>query len=304
MEYTLEHLNLDLRKASLYAENAIAAFNITIDETAVCESAAESDIIITEAEEGLGIKVKMAIKKIVDSIKKFFTSLIEKIKGIFNKKNEDSVKKAISGNPAVGKVKIDVTNIKEIESYCGKRYLLRAKLVKKCKAGTLTQDEFDKIVADHDALGDKMKKVGIISVSVAAAAGLIFGGVKLVSKIAGKGKDAMADAKGSNNVKTAELVAQGESQDAQAEASAKTNIFKKIVSAIKSIPKKISGINDKLKYTHSLQKAVKARDNMLKKTNMDDVPDPLEYSKLNADEYYDNASAIDDFDLTDTFFDI
>ena len=143
MEYTLERFELDMRKVDLYVENAVAAFNITADEASLYSESTEYDLIMTEASDGLGAKIKAAFTKIIESIKKFFAGLIEKIRSIFTKSDETKIKKAVAANPQIGKQKVDIDDIKSIEKWCGKRKILCAKLVKKAKAGTLTQDEFD-----------------------------------------------------------------------------------------------------------------------------------------------------------------
>lgn len=293
-EYTLEHLNLDLRKANLFVENAIAAFNITVDETALCESADESELILTEAGDGLGLKIRMAIQKIIESVKKFFNNLIAKIKSIFTKSNEDSVKRALKENPDVGKIKIDIENPKEIEALCGKRFILRAKVMKKYKAGTLTEEEFEKMVEEHDALGKKMGVVGIITVSVLAAAGLVFGGMHILKKTKNEGDSTVGELKGVAKIKAAmssmatkvsSFFARGASEDSKQEGTTKVNIFKRIANAVKG------GLKSMKSKVGSL---------LHKNKSISDTP-------IVGDDVIDvevEESVYDDFDPTDTFFDI
>lgn len=238
MEYTLENFELDMRKVDLYVENAVAAFNITVDEASLYSESTEYDLIVTEASDGLGAKIKAAFAKIIESIKKFFTNLIDKVKSIFTKDAETKIKKGLAANPEIGKQKIDITDIKSIEQWCGKRKILRSKLIKKCKAGTLTQEEFEKTVEQMDAMKSKMKTVGVIVASVAAAAALVTGGV-LIVKHKKAGAEEVANTKslangeaGTMGVNVAQVNAQAAAEDAETVTKGHTNIFKKVIGAI------------------------------------------------------------------------
>ena len=304
MEYTLERFELDMRKVDLYVENAVAAFNITADEASLYSESTEYDLIMTEASDGLGAKIKAAFDKIIESIKKFFTNLIEKIKSIFTKDAETKVKKVIASNPELGKQSIEIVDIKSIQQYCGKRKILCANLVKKFNAGTLTQDEFDKTVQQMDDLKNKAKTVGKIAVPVIAALALIGGVAVVVNDFKKDGNETLgfvkkikADYNKAMSVEIARMEADLSTNVAQETASAKTSIWKTILVNIKHPIK--SAID---------RKVVKNRDAAFNDyLNGGSVSPMSPASKLPMDDEdynFDSADDLYDFDLTDTFFDI
>ena len=290
MEYTLERFELDMRKVDLYVENAIAAFNITADEASLYSESTEYDLIMTEASDGLGAKIKAAFTKIIESIKKFFAGLVEKIKSIFTKSEETKVKKAVAANPQVGKEKVAIDDIKSIEKWCGKRKILCAKLVKKAKAGNLTQDEFDKTVEQMDAMEAKIKSIGKIAVPVTVALAAFGGGAFVMAQIkkhreeGTTGVSDLNDGDGNTlKVKVAQLWASVCTKTAAAFVKAKTATFAAIKNVIGKLRKK--------------------------KTSEDEDYDDEIYFDDEADdgspeEVLESVYDSYDFDLTDTFFDI
>ena len=175
MEYIIEQFDIDMRKASLYSKNAYAQYEFAIEE-AFLESGDlyDTEYIITEAAGSLIEKIKAVFKKIIEAIKKFFQGLFEKIKSIFTSDKETAIKEAIEKNPQIKNEKVQVPDIKEINEVCGKRFILRKKMIAEGNKGTLTRDKFNQMIEHHEALGKKMKTVAIITVTVAALAGGIF----------------------------------------------------------------------------------------------------------------------------------
>lgn len=176
MEYIIEQFNIDMRKASLYSKNAYAQYEFVIEE-AFLESGDlyDTEYIITEAAGNLIEKIRAVFKKIIEAIKKFFQGLFEKIKSIFTSDKEAAIKEAIEKNPQIKNEKVQVPDIKEINEVCGKRFILRKKMIAECNKGTLTRDKFNQMIEHHEALGKKMKTVAIVTVTVAALAGGIIG---------------------------------------------------------------------------------------------------------------------------------
>lgn len=310
MEYTLERFELDMRKVDLYVENAVAAFNITADEASLYSESTEYDLIMTEASDGLGAKIKAAFSKIIQAIKKFFSGIIEKVKSVFTKGDETKVKQIIASSPEVGKQKIEVDDIKAIENFCGKRKVLCAKLVKKAKAGTLTQDEFDKTVQQMDALEEKVKSVGKIAIPVTAALALVGTAVAVISHFKKHGTETLTDTKElddseptSLKVKVAEKVAETNTKAAQARLrfkvvtweKIKTTTFRRVVNNVKN-RKVLDSKNDQVLNAK--------RDTYGGSIGIS--PDATDHDKISAlhGESTDDFSDFDDFDLTDTFFDI
>lgn len=325
MEYTLERFELDMRKVDLYVENAVAAFNITADEASLYSESTEYDLIMTEASDGLGAKIKAAFTKILESLKKFFSGLIEKVKSIFTKNDEAKVKKIVASNPELGKQKIAVDDIKSIEKWCGKRKVLCAKLVKKAKAGTLTQDEFDKTVQQMDAMEAKIKSIGKIAIPVIAALAVLGTGGAIIARL----KKEHGDGAGGVNevskdgstlkVKVAQLWASVCTKTAQVFTSAKMGTL----AAIKKVfGRKKKGGNPTLDgedwndYEWVTQDDDDDSTYSVGNVMREDKKKKIEKYKDAADEYaaavaggysvndYNSADDLDDFDLTDTFFDI
>ena len=190
MEYIIEQFDIDMRKASLYSKNAYAQYEFAIEE-AFLESGDLNDpeYIITEAAGNLIEKIKAVFKKIIEAIKKFFQGLFEKIKSIFTSDKEAAIKEAIEKNPQIKNEKVQVPDIKEINEVCGKRFILRKKMIAECNKGTLTRDKFNQMIEHHEALGKKMKTVAIVTVTVAALAG----GIIAISKTIGNNSKHVED---------------------------------------------------------------------------------------------------------------
>lgn len=304
MEYTLERFELDMRKVDLYVENAVAAFNITADEASLYSESTEYDLIMTEASDGLGAKIKAAFTKIIESIKKFFAGLVEKIKSIFTKSEETKVKKAVAANPQIGKQKVDIDDIKSIEKWCGKRKILCAKLVKKAKAGTLTQDEFDKTVEQMDAMEAKIKSIGKIAVPVTVALAAFGGGAFVMAQIkkhreeGTTGVSDLNDGDGNTlKVKVAQLWASVCTTTAAAFVKAKTATFGAIKSVLGKLRKKKPSEDKEFDNDTYLDDEVDNRSASLMS--------PVSTVQMGDDDYnFDSADDLYGFDLTDTFFDI
>lgn len=190
MEYIIEQFDIDMRKASLYSKNAYAQYEFAIEE-AFLESGDlyDTEYIITEAAGNLIEKIKAVFKKIIEAIKKFFQGLFEKIKSIFTSDKEAAIKEAIEKNPQIKNEKVQVPDIKEINEVCGKRFILRKKMIAECNKGTLTRDKFNQMIEHHEALGKKMKTVAIVTVTVAALAG----GIIAISKVIGNNSKHVED---------------------------------------------------------------------------------------------------------------
>ena len=334
MEYTLERFELDMRKVDLYVENAVAAFNITVDEASLYSESTEYDLIVTEASDGLGAKIKAAFDKIIESIKKFFTNLIEKVKSIFTKDTEGKIKKIIATDPATGKQKIEIVDIKSIQDYCGKRKILCSKLVKKFEAGTLTQDEFDKTVQQMDALKQKSKTVGKVAATVAAALAVIGGGAAIISHLKKTGGDDIGVVKKIKQkyndavaVKLAQLEAETSTDSAQEETKAKTSILKTAWNAIRHpIDSRVTKaaaaqyetnrrnkmgaqLTDKLMAGYGRSTGTPIGNAKLTDITAERKAAEERDARLNAENirYYhsqDSADDLLDLDLSDTFFDI
>lgn len=167
MGYTFENYSIDMKKVKIFSETAYAEYEFAIEE-AVLDGADSYDIsdVVTESARDLLNKIKAVFKKIIESIKKFFVNLFEKIKSIFTKKKEDVVEQAIAEHPEILKEKVQVPDLNEINSYCGKRFMLRRKLVKEFKAGSLTRDKFDQIVAQHQSLGQRLRNCKAVTVTL------------------------------------------------------------------------------------------------------------------------------------------
>lgn len=198
MDYTLERFNLDMRKVNLFAETAYSEYAFTVEETFMDESVNDYEVeaVIAEAAGGLLSKIKAAFAKIIESIKKFFTNLIEKVKNFFAGNKEEKLKKMVSDNPALAKQKVQVPNIKEIEEVCGKRAILRKKMIAEYEKGTLTRDKFDKMLEDSEKLGKRLKTVGVITVAIGAIVGGAFGFSKLNAHLKDKKQEACDDVNG------------------------------------------------------------------------------------------------------------
>lgn len=185
MDYTLERFNLDMRKVNLFAETAYSEYAFTVEETFMDESVNDYEVeaVITEAADGLLSKIKAAFAKIIESIKKFFANLIEKVKNFFAGNKEEKLKKMVSDNPTLAKEKVEVPNVKEIEEVCGKRAILRKKMMDEYRKGTLTRDKFEQMKEQSDKLGKRLKTVGVVTLAIGAVVGSAFGATKLIQKL-------------------------------------------------------------------------------------------------------------------------
>lgn len=185
MDYTLERFNLDMRKVNLFAETAYSEYAFTVEETFMDESVNDYEVeaVITEAADGLLNKIKAAFAKIIESIKKFFANLIEKVKNFFAGLQEGKLKGILSKNPAIAKKKVQVPDVKEIEEVCGKRAILRKKMLAEYKKGTLTRDKFEQMKEQSDKLGKRLKTVGAVTLAIGAVVGSAFGATKLIQKL-------------------------------------------------------------------------------------------------------------------------
>ena len=182
MEYITEQFNLNMRKAIFYSKNAHMQYEFVVEEASL-ESPEVANHIINEAAGVLVERVKEVFNKIIEAIKRFFNSLIEKVKSFFNGNKEEKIKKAVQNNPALAKEKVEVPDIKEIEAVCGKRAMLRKKMIAEYKAGKLTRDRFNELVEQNEKLGKRLKTVGVVTLAIGVVIGGAFAASKLIPKL-------------------------------------------------------------------------------------------------------------------------
>lgn len=198
MEFITEQFNIDMRKVDLYSKNAYMEYEFACEE-AFLESPDDVEYIITEAGENLLEKIGNAFKKIIETIRKFFTNLIEKVKSVFTTDKEEKIKRALQDNPELAKVKVEVPNLKEIEDVCGKRAILRKKMITEYNRGTLTRDKFNQMLEQSEKLGKRLKTVGVVTATIGTIAAVGFGASKIIDKIKNKQNQVENDVTGLQN---------------------------------------------------------------------------------------------------------
>lgn len=166
MGYTFESYSIDMKKVRMFSETAYAEYEFAVEEAILDGMSYDISEVVTESAKDLLNKIKAVFKKIIESIKKFFVNLFEKIKSIFTKNKEAVIEKAVEEHPEVLREKVQIPDMNEINAVCGKRFMLRRKLVKEFKAGTLTRDKFDQIVAQHQSLGQRLRNSKVVTVTV------------------------------------------------------------------------------------------------------------------------------------------
>lgn len=171
MEFIIEQFNLDMRKLDLYIENAENEYLFACEEASLYD---DSDVIVNEAEESFGSKVKNFFSSLIQKIRETVAKIIEKLKELFTRKKAEEVAKTIQSNPELANQKIQIPDVKKIEDACGKRKLLLKSLVKKAEAGKLTEDDLEKAVEKYDKYTKIAKGVGLVTVAAGSVVGLIF----------------------------------------------------------------------------------------------------------------------------------
>ena len=171
MEYIIEQFNLDMRKLDLYVENAENEYLFACEEASLYGD--DEGILITEAEKNLGTKIGNFFTNLIQKIHDTITKIIEKVREFFTKKKAEEVTKTIQSNPELAKEKVKIPDVKKIEDACGKRKLLVKSLIKKAKAGKLTEDELDSAIEKYDKYTKIAKGAGVVVVTAGAAVGLV-----------------------------------------------------------------------------------------------------------------------------------
>ena len=191
MEYIIEQFDIDMRKLDLYVENAENEYLFACEEASLY---GDDEELLMEAGESFGSKLKNFFTSLIQKIRETIAKIIEKLKELFTRKKAEEVAKTIQSNPELAKQKVQIPDVKKIEDACGKRKLLVKSLIKKAKAGKLTEDELDGAIEKYDKYTKIAKGAGVVVVTAGAAVGLILFS-KRSSKINSDADDSEKDIK-------------------------------------------------------------------------------------------------------------
>ena len=249
--YTLNDLYYDMDRVDSYVEMAIVEFNSVIDNFNCFNESTE--YVVSEAEETMGEKIKKGFLKIIESIKKFFSGIIDKItsKGSSDKYDYEQVaRKILSAHPEIGKIKISYADVNRINSCNVRRMDICKKLKTKAMIGLLSEKEFNSQKEHCDALYNEMKTAKNVETSLKKAVEYLDSTKKVVKSLKMLENDSIdivnsLKAKGRSplSIKVAELTATVYSQNAQVYFSTTIGAWKLIYTTAKGAVKGTGNIS-------------------------------------------------------------
>lgn len=172
---------LTMEKCIIFGESVAREYNINCEEAelkVLKESGTNEDLkyLCEAAKEGLVVKLKKAIKKMIVAFKNFITNIVDKIKVTYaSKKSNDVLQKledASNSNPKVKAMKITVhdgeKDEKAIQEAIDKLYAQKAKL----KGGASVDNvktAVDDIKEQTEKKRQKIAKAATLTISIGAA---------------------------------------------------------------------------------------------------------------------------------------
>lgn len=172
---------LTMEKCIIFGESVAREYNINCEEAelkVLKESGTNEDLkyLCEAAKEGLVVKLKKAIKKMIVAFKNFITNIVDKIKVTYaSKKSNDVLQKledASNSNPKVKAMKITVhdgeKDEKAIQEAIDKLYAQKAKLKGGASVDTV-KTTVDDIKEQTEKKRQKIAKAATLTISIGAA---------------------------------------------------------------------------------------------------------------------------------------
>ena len=181
LEIINKRFDIDMKRANSCMEIAMMEAAINIEEgeyKCMLESGTDSDLdyVLEEAKEGFIGKVKAAIDKIIEAVKKFCKDVKDKVIKFFSKKETDEaldkIEKKVKLNPIFknkkGEVKDNDAELSLIKKYKAKLQAIAAKIKGGNKAGDELEDAKNEFNKKHAAI-----LAGTVTLTAAAIIALL-----------------------------------------------------------------------------------------------------------------------------------